>query len=49
MVECVGGSFDPATFDVGEINRGFYGGLRLPSAADAPLSKTALTRQTTLK
>ena len=49
MVEWVGGSFDPAAFDVGEINRGFHSGWYLPPAADAPRSKTALPRQTTLK
>lgn len=49
MVEWVGGSFDPEAFDAGEINRGFHGGWYLPPSADAPRSKTALPRQTTLK
>ena len=48
-VEWVGGSFDPEAFDVGEINRGFHGGWYLPPAPDAPRSKTALPRQTTLE
>jgi hypothetical protein len=49
MVEWVGGSFDPEAFDAGEINRGFHGGWYLPPSPDAPRSKTALPRQTTLK
>lgn len=49
LVEWVGGSFDPVAFDAGEINRAFHGGWYLPKAADAPRSKTALPRQTTLK
>ena len=47
--EWIGGSFDPEAFDAGEINRAFHGGWYLPPAADAPRSKTALPRQTTLK
>ena len=49
LVDWVGGSFDPEAFDLGELNRSFHGGWYLPTPADAPRSKTALPRRTTLK
>jgi hypothetical protein len=51
LADWVGGSFDPEAFDLGEINRSFHGGWYLPeeTGPDAPRSKTALPRQTSLQ